>query len=357
MVVRPRNLYSPALRRRRPHPAARLGVRAGAIAVLAAAAVVPLVRRRLGIHPAATAAASAAGPLALAVLRPRTPKRDIALYALQMWAFTVIHELPYDDPERLRRRLLVRYPIRVDRFLGGGELPNIRLQRALGRPGGVTALDRALAVVHWIWFFQPHLSLLFVLLRNEGRFPAAARAMAVTYDLGCLLYVLVPTAPPWWAAEHGYLERGEGGGPAEGDGADPGPAPVERVAAEVAGAAAPELRRIMVDVGERTWGRAWPVLYDSLGGNPWAAMPSLHFGSSLMAALLLAETGPRAGAAGWGYALTLGFALVYLGEHYVTDLCAGAALVVAVRRGEPLGEPVVLRVNDALQRLERIANG
>ena len=30
---------------------------------------------------------------------------DVALFALQMWAFTVAHELPYDDPERLRARL------------------------------------------------------------------------------------------------------------------------------------------------------------------------------------------------------------------------------------------------------------
>ena len=63
------------------------------------------------------------------------------------------------------------------------------------------------------------------------------------------------------------------------------------------------------------------------------------------------------GAAGWGYALSLGFALVYLGEHYVTDLLAGAALVFAVRKGEPLAEPVVERVSGLLQRLERLANG
>jgi len=48
---------------------------------------------------------------------------------------------------------------------------------------------------------------------------------------------------------------------------------------------------------------------------------------------------------------------VYLGEHYLTDLLAGAALVFAVRTGEPLAEPVVVRCNRALQRLERIANG
>ena len=113
----------------------------------------------------------------------------------------------------------------------------------------------------------------------------------------------------------------------------------------------------MVEVGEETWGSAWPRMYDALGGNPWAAMPSLHFATGARLALSLAEAGRGPGAAGWAYALTLGFALVYLGEHYVTDLLAGAGLVGAVRRVEPLAEPAVLGVNRRLQRLERIANG
>jgi membrane-associated phospholipid phosphatase len=248
-----------------------------------------------------------------------------------MWGFTMAHEVPYDDPEALRRRLRIRYPIRLDRAIGGGELPNARLQRALADPEEPHALDRFLSLVHWAWFFVPHVTLVYVLLRDdelkpsERRFPRAARQMAATYDLGCTGYFAVPTAPPWWAAENGYAE--------------------ERV------------RRLMVDVGERVWGDAWPRLYDSLGGNPWAAMPSLHFGSSLMAAMLLRETGPVAGGLGWAYALTLGFALVYLGEHYVTDLAAGAALAFAVRGGEPIADPVVSRVSAAIQRLERIANG
>ena len=40
-----------------------------------------------------------------------------------------------------------------------------------------------------------------------------------------------------------------------------------------------------------------------------------------------------AGAVGWAYAGALGFALVYLGEHYVADLIAGAALTEGVRAG------------------------
>jgi membrane-associated phospholipid phosphatase len=298
-----------------------------------------LVRRRWRVPPAVTVAATVAGPLSLAVLRPRTDRRDVALYALQMWAFAVVHELPYDDPEGLRRRLRIRYPIKSDRLMGAGELPTSRLQRALSRPGSVSALDRVLSMAHWAWFFQPHLSLLYILANDHERFPRAARQLAVAYDIGCAVYIAVPTAPPWWASEEGYLDED-----------------VERVPAEVARREMQALRRIMVDVGEEVWGSAWPRLYETLGGNPWAAMPSLHFATSLLAALLLSEVGALPGAFGWAYAATLGFALVYLGEHYVTDLLAGAALVVAVRRGEPLAEPLVERGNRALRRLERIAN-
>jgi membrane-associated phospholipid phosphatase len=319
-------------------------VRAAAAAALAAAFVVPLTRRRLRTPTAVTVAATAAGPFALAVLLPRTKGRDAGLFALQMWAFTVIHELPYDKPDRLRDRLRVRYPIKVDRVLGAGELPNVRLQRAFSRPGEVTKLDRVLAMVHWSWFFEPHLALAWILLRNQGRFPRAGRQMGAAYDIGCVIYFALPTAPPWWAAEEGYI-------PAE---------PVAGEAREseevVADSVSPRVRRMMVEVGEQTWGRAWPALYSSLGGNPWAAMPSLHFGTSVLAALLLAESGPAAGVAGWSYALTLGFALVYLGEHYLIDLLAGAAVVVAVRRGEPLARPLADRVSRLAQQLERIAN-
>jgi membrane-associated phospholipid phosphatase len=294
------------------------------VATIGAAVAVPILRRRLRVPAAVTVATCAAAPLALAVLQPRTKRRDVALFALQMWAFTVAHELPYDDPERLRARLRTRYPIVVDRAIGGGRLPNARLQRSLARLPQVALVDRLLTWTHWLWFIEPYLSLAVILSRHDERFPRAARQMAAVFDLGCALYFAVPTAPPWWAAENGLT--GE------------------------------EVRRIMVEVGEPTWGKAWERMYDALGGNPWAAMPSLHFATSLAAALSLSEAGRVEGALGWGYAGTLGFGLVYLGEHYVTDLIAGALLVAAVRRGEPLAEPLVRGVNGALQRLESLAS-
>jgi membrane-associated phospholipid phosphatase len=295
-----------------------------AAAALGAAVAVPLLRKKHRIHPAVTTAALAAGPPALAVVSPRSRLRDAGMYALQMWMFLMGHELPYDDPEALRSRLRVGYPIRADRVLGGGELPNVRLQRALAGLGRRNVVDRALSWVHWSWFLEPHGALAWILARDPEHFARSARQMSAVFDLGCVGYYAVPTSPPWWASEQGCTDA--------------------------------EVRRIMQEVGEEEWGRLWPVLYETLGGNPWAAMPSLHFATSLMAALLLAEMGPVEGALGWAYAGALGFALVYLGEHYLIDLVAGAALVVAVRRGERYAEPVALAVSRGLQRLERIAS-
>jgi membrane-associated phospholipid phosphatase len=205
-----------------------------------------------------------------------------------------------------------------------GSAPTVVLQKALARPGRTTGLDHVLVYVHWAWFIQPHLAAAWILWRHPARFPRAATMICAVFDLGLIGYFAVPTAPPWWAAEQGRI---------------------------------PGMRRIMAEVGQRVWGRLWSPLYGFLGGNPLAAMPSLHFATSLMAARMLAETGPAAAAAGWTYAGVLGFALVYLGEHYVTDLLAGALLVAAVRKGEPLAEPLVRGVNGALRRLERIASG
>ena len=115
----------------------------------------------------------------------------------------------------------------------------------------------------------------------------------------------------------------------------------------------------MVEVGERAWGRAWPALYGSLGGNPWAAMPSLHFATSLLAAILLSEAGPLAGAAGWTYAATLALR-ARLPRGALRDRPGRGR---GAGRGRAAAEPALgrapgrLRISDALQRLERVANG
>jgi membrane-associated phospholipid phosphatase len=307
-------------------PRASTVLRVASIAGIAAAVIVPHIRRQLNIPMTVTVASTLAAPVGIATLWPRSRRRDIALFASQMWAFAVTHELPYDDPIRLRRRLLIDYPIKADRLIGRGTLPNVRLQRSLQAGPAGPPITPLAAWTHWLWFIQPYSALFWILIRDRDCFPHSARQMAAVFDIGCAFYFLAPTAPPWWASENGHSEE--------------------------------PVRRVMVEFGERIWGPAWTRIFGTLGSNPWAAMPSLHFATALMAAILLSESGGRLqGMAGWTYAGMLGFALVYLGEHYVIDLIAGAAIVLLVRTGEPLSRPLTSLINSRLRRLEAIAAG
>jgi hypothetical protein len=211
-----------------------------------------------------TQAVAFCAPVALCVAVRRSRARDVAACAAQMWAYVCAYKTPHDDSEHQARRVHIDYPIVLDRALGFGELPTVRLQRALARRDRWSALDRVLVWTHWLWFVVPHATLLY----------------------------------------------------------------------------------------EFFWKDGWGPLYDVLGGNPLAAMPSLHFATTVMAAAQLAESGPVAGTVGWAYALALGFALVYLGEHYVVDLVAGAALTAAVRRYGPRAGPMLTRVGRAVAALE-----
>ena len=293
----------------------------------------PLLRKRVQAPPLVLQAVAFAAPVGLSVAMRPSRTRDVGVCALQMWAYLAAYKSPHDDPDEQVRRTRFDYPAVADRVLGRGELPSVRLQRALARqgPDGAEwrALDRVLVWAHWAWFLVPHGTVAYTLVRHPARFPRAAVLTYAVFDLGASFYWIVPTAPPWFAAAEGDERGGR-------DGA--------------------EVRRMMVEYGEHFWQDGWGPLYSVFGGNPLAAMPSLHFATSLMAALLLAEAGPVAGALGATYTATLGFALVYLGEHYVVDLLAGAALTVGVRRLAPLFAPPAARFARALGALEAIAH-
>jgi membrane-associated phospholipid phosphatase len=325
----------------------------------------PLVRKRIPAPPILAQTVAFAAPVGLCVAVRRSRTRDVAVCCLQMWAYLAAYKTPHDDALGQERRVFVDYPIRVDRAIGLGELPTVRLQRRLAR-GDWRLGDRVLVWAHWLWFLIPHGSLVYIMLRHRSRFERSAVLTYAVFDLGAIVYWVAPTAPPWYAASAG----GRGGH--FNDGSHSGStAEADVMPARIAGAASgaengrpgPDgagedavVRRMMVEYGEFFWKDGWGPLYSVLGGNPLAAMPSLHFATSMMAAQLLAETGPVAGALAWGYTATLGFALVYLGEHYVVDLIAGAALTGAVRRVAPEASPAVSRFGALVAAIEARAH-
>ena len=276
------------------------------------------MRKRLGVPQAVTLPVASVAPLAVAAVTPSGKGRYIAVGAAYMWVFKVTWELPYDNPEKLRQRLRVAYPIRMDSLIGGGVPPTLRLQRALRDRTRVTALDKAVTVIYGSWFV-PHLVLGWILARHVQYIPRAAGRLAAAYHLTTPFYWLVPTAPPWWASE----SEGKMGGE------------VERVT-----------RHVIRDFLNK------PRLeVDETPGNPWGSMPSDHIASAAITAMALSEVSVVYGALGWTYVVLASFSVVYLGEHYVIDVIAGLAVAEALRLAEPLMSPLVRRVAQDLERL------
>ncbi|HEV2786322.1 MAG TPA: phosphatase PAP2 family protein [Solirubrobacteraceae bacterium] len=302
------------------------------LAAAGAVIAVSLARRRLRLPRKLMVPVVSTVPLMVGVAIPRGRAQYAALWVSYVWVFKAAWEIPYDKPEKLRRRLHLEYPIRVDRLLGGGAPPGVRLQRALRDPPRVNALDGALTAGIYVLWLVPHGVLAWILLSDMQRFPRAAGRLSAVYHLTTLGYWLVPTAPPWWASEQ------------------------EQTA--LSGLIQHVTRDVELTVKQRLTGRPSPSPderreADGKGGNPWGSMPSDAFPAAVVTAKTLREISPQAGAIGWSTAVLHGSALVYLGEHYVTDLIAGWLLVELVWRAEPWMRPPVRFANIMLRMAER----
>ena len=128
----------------------------------------------------------------------RSKARDVAVVALQMHAYVATYQMPNDDPERLRARVRVRYPVLADRAIGLGELPGLRMQRAFARHEGqpLRVAEQALVWCHWLWFFVPHGTVAYLLARRGDQLASGATQIYAVFDLGLIGYWALPTAPP-----------------------------------------------------------------------------------------------------------------------------------------------------------------
>ena len=290
---------------------------------IAAAASVPVAvgliaaRKKIGMPPWVTLPLGCVPCSGARSRRRRAAARLLATSAAYMHLFKLGWELPYDDPDKLRRRLWIDEPIRFDTVVGLGVPPGLRLQRALRTPGEVSTFDRAVTVVYGSWFL-PHILLGYLLVRHHG--VHAARRRAAVGRLPPDVPVLLPRR----------RRRRRGGRPS----------------ARGAWTARSSASR---GSSSTTCCEREPPKEGSTQGNPWGAMPSDHISSAAITAMGLAEVGPLYGAIGWTYVAAASFAIVYLGEHYVADVVVGLLIAEAVRRSEPLAAPFVRAVARAIE--------
>jgi membrane-associated phospholipid phosphatase len=187
------------------------------------------------------------------------------------------------------------YAIRADRFvLGGTTLPN-KLQAAWYDPQSLNAVDIVAVVAHASHFLAFLLFGLVIWAMRRAAFRRYTLAVTVLLGSGVLLYALIPTVPPWMAWQEFRLIP-----------------PIHHLSTEVYNTSAPVLNR-------------------TFSTNPIAAMPSLHAALPALCALVgWHEFRWRGGAPLAAFALLMWMSIGYLGEHYLVDIVAGAALALVV---------------------------
>jgi membrane-associated phospholipid phosphatase len=195
-------------------------------------------------------------------------------------------------------------PVHADKVLGLGQVPTIRLQDALYTPGHLHFWDYMAFSFWFSHFFATLLVAVGIWLYAYRWFHRFAACIVLLAAMGLVTYVVFPAAPPWLAADHGYL-----------------PHTYRITHAVVNNLPVPKAGALFQK------GTNW--------GNDVAAVPSLHAAYTMLICLFL---WPRVGRR-WrpllvAYPIGMGLSLVYLGEHYLIDIllgwayAAGAILIV-----------------------------
>lgn len=232
-------------------------------------------------------------------------------------------------------------PARADRVLGFGEVPSVWLQEKLAAPATfVPWWEMVISTVYMSFFVVPFVLAGVLWMRSRTQFVRFMTRLVLVSGIALLGYVVVPSAPPWAAARCTHAEVV--GHPAE-------PACMSDDRPERRGATV--IRAIepgdsdSPQVVERISSRGFlsiPGMHLTRGfvqsgidaSNPVAAVPSLHAGE---AALVCAFAWPLVRRR-WRpllalYPLTMGFALVFGGDHYLFDVLLGWAVVAVVMVG------------------------
>jgi len=194
-----------------------------------------------------------------------------------------------------------RPQIRIDRALGFGAVPTVWLQHRLWHGGHhLRWYDYASWLTYVSYFFVPTIVLAILWWSSREEFRRLATMVVALAFAGCATYVLFPAVPPWLAGQDGLIP------------------PVHHVIAVVSG-------HTPVISFKPLWKRG------TLYANNIAAIPSLHAAFTMLVALYLAgRSTSRLRHLLWLYPLAMGFALVYSGEHYVTDVLIGWVYALAV---------------------------
>lgn len=235
----------------------------------------------------------------IAAYNPGRPWREY-LRVLVDWVPLIAALVVYDHTRGIADTLGM--PVRVEelvsaeKWLFGGTVPTVRLQEHLSHDGGRPWWTLFTGMVYTSHFVVPWLLAGIFYVQSRERWSTYMRRIVLLSYLGLLTYVLLPAAPPWFAARAGVI-----------------PAEIHRSTGF-------GFHLLDIDISTE-----WLAAQS----NPVAALPSLHAAFALLVSIAL---WPLARHWWWKVPLALfppamAFTLVYGGEHYVVDVLAGWAYV------------------------------
>lgn len=183
-------------------------------------------------------------------------------------------------------------PAAFERGVFGGVNVAGWLQAHLGGLAGATWWQLVLVGEYLAHFVAPIAAGAWLWWRHRSRFGGFVAAYTLVMAAGFGVFLLYPEMPPWLAAQQGLIEP---------------------------------VRRVVVTTLQHLGG--FGAVYSGADPFPNGAMPSLHVAVPMVIALALIAAQGR-GRWRWLwllYPLTLSFAVVDLGEHYVADAVVGLA--------------------------------
>ena len=191
----------------------------------------------------------------------------------------------------------------LERALFGGALPTEVLQHAFHPATGLDVLAMVGTVFYFLHFPLPIAVAFLLWIRRRRAYYDYVAALILLSMAGFATYLVLPVAPPWWAADHGLI-NGPNGLPA-----------ITYLKAQGFN----DLAHLFGFEGRYLYSY---TVYE-INPNAVAAFPSLHAGYPFLAFLFARRAFGKPGWLMLAYAACVWLAVVYLADHYVVDVIGG----------------------------------
>lgn len=190
----------------------------------------------------------------------------------------------------------------LERLLFFGFVPTEVLQAWLHPATGTDWMAVVGTIFYFLHFPLPIAVAFFLWLKRRRDYYDYVAALIVLSLAGFATYLVLPVAPPWWAADPQY-----------------GNLPLDLVYLKQHGFES--LARLFGFEGEYLYSY---TIYE-INPNQVAAFPSLHAGYPFLAFLFARRAFGRVGWLMLVYSAAVWFSIVYLADHYVVDILGGLA--------------------------------